>query len=103
MAAVISTLIEMDERGVAWISETKIKVIEVALDKVAYGWSPEEIHFQHSALSLAQIHAALAYYYEHQAEFDAEIISQAGRARELAAQGQHSPGRQRLQKLGLLK
>jgi hypothetical protein len=34
------------------------------LDKLAYGWSPEEIHFQHPALSLAQIHAALSYYYE---------------------------------------
>ncbi len=56
MAAVISTLIERDDRGVAWISGTKIKVIEVALDKVAYGWSPEEIHFQHNYLSLAQIH-----------------------------------------------
>jgi uncharacterized protein (DUF433 family) len=62
MAATVSTLIELDERGVAWISGTKTKVIEVALDRVAYGWSPEEIHFQHNYLSLAQIHSALAYY-----------------------------------------
>ena len=40
MAAVASTLIELDDLGVAWISATKTKVIEVALDKIAYGWSP---------------------------------------------------------------
>lgn len=39
MAAAVSTLIELDDRGAAWISATKTKVIEVALDKVAYGWS----------------------------------------------------------------
>ena len=52
--------IRLDDRGVAWIDDTNTKVIEVALDMIAHGWSPEEIHFQHAHLSLAQIHAALA-------------------------------------------
>ena len=39
----------------------------------AYGWSPEEYHLQHPGISLAQIHAALAYYYEHQIELDQAI------------------------------
>ena len=73
MAAVVSTLIELDEQGVAWISGTRTKVIEVALDKLAHGSSPEEIHLQYPHLSLAQIHAAFAYYYDHQAELDAAI------------------------------
>ena len=30
MAAVVLTLIELDERGVAWITDPKVKVIEVA-------------------------------------------------------------------------
>jgi hypothetical protein len=34
MAAVVSTLIELDDRGVAWITGTKVKVIEVATDKL---------------------------------------------------------------------
>ncbi|MCI0388713.1 MAG: DUF433 domain-containing protein [Acidobacteria bacterium] len=96
MTAVALSLIELDDNGVAWISETKTKVIEVALDKVANGWSPEEIHFQHDYLSLAQIHAALAYYYEHQAEFDAQMISQAKRAKTWAQAAKNSPVRQRL-------
>jgi len=53
MAAVISTLIELDERGVAWITGTKVKVIEVATDKRAHGSSPEEMHLQYPHLSLA--------------------------------------------------
>ncbi len=48
--------IRLDNQGVAWIDGTNVKVIEVVLDRLAYGWSPEEIHFQHAAdLSLAQI------------------------------------------------
>lgn len=61
MSSIAARHIEIDERGVAWITDAKIKVIEVLLDKLAYAWSPEEMHFQHPTLSLAQIHAALTY------------------------------------------
>ena len=66
MTATFATQIELDDRGIAWIAGTKVKVVEVVLDKLAYGSSPEEIHSQHPNLSLAQIHGALTYYYEHQ-------------------------------------
>src|SRR6266702_4757031 len=94
MTAMVSTLIELDERGVAWITGTKVKVIEVATDKLAHGSSSEEMHFQYPHLSLAQIYAALAYYYEHQAEFEAEILRQAERAKAWAEAAQDSPLRQ---------
>jgi uncharacterized protein (DUF433 family) len=42
------------------------------------------MHFQHPGLSLAQIHAALTYYYDHQSEMDAEIIQQLHRVEALA-------------------
>lgn len=73
MTAVFTTQIEIDGRGVAWIGGTKVKVAEVVLDRMACGWSPEEIHFQHPHLSLAPAHAALTYYYENQDEMDAQI------------------------------
>jgi uncharacterized protein (DUF433 family) len=96
--------IHLDEHGKAWIDDTNVKVIEVALDKLAHGWSPEEIYLQHNRyLSLAQIHAALSYYYDHQAEFDAEIERQVREVENLRAQSLDSPGRQRLRKLGLLQ
>src|SRR4029450_9285186 len=81
MATVVSALVELDERGVAWMTGTKVKVIEVATDKLAHGSSPEEMHVQYPHLSLAQIYAALAYYYDHQIEFGAEILRQAERAK----------------------
>ena len=72
MTTIAPPHIRRDDRGAAWIDETNVKVIEVVLDRLAYGWSPEEIHFQHPDLSLAQIHAALAYYYDHQDEIRRE-------------------------------
>ena len=43
------------------------------LDKLAYGWSPEEMHLQHPHLSMAQIHAALAYYHANRDEIDEDL------------------------------
>jgi uncharacterized protein (DUF433 family) len=87
----------LDDSGVAWIDETNVKVVEVVLDRLAHGWSPEEIHFQHPGLSLAQIHAALSYYYDHQDALDAEIAERMARADRLAAAAGESPFRKRLQ------
>jgi uncharacterized protein (DUF433 family) len=81
---------------VAWLTGTNIKVIEVALDKLAYGWSPEEIYFQHPGLSLAQIHGALSYYYENQEHLDAEIERRRREARTLASEQADSPLQQKL-------
>ncbi len=55
------------------IAGTNMKVIELVLEKIAYGWSPEELHFQHPYLTLGQIHSALAYYWDHQDELDQDI------------------------------
>jgi uncharacterized protein (DUF433 family) len=94
----------LDAEGRAWIDDTNVKVIEVVLDRLAYGGSPEEIHHQHYGhLSLAQIHAALAYYYDHQAEFDAEIERQVREVEQLRmAQGQDTPVHRKLREVGKL-
>ena len=55
------------------IKGTKFKVIELVLDKIAYGWNPEELQYQHPQLTLGQVYSALAYYADHQEEFDKEI------------------------------
>jgi len=99
MVAVLNSLIEIDEKGVPWISGANTKVVEVVLDKTAYGWSPEEMHRQHPHLSMAQIHAALACYYEHQSELDAKIARDWQEVTELAANQPDSPLRQRLRAL----
>ena len=55
------------------IAGTSMKVIELVLGRMAYGWSPEELHFQHPYLTLGQIYSALAYYWDHQEELDRDI------------------------------
>lgn len=99
MSTTVISHIEVDAEGVAWVSETKVKVIELALDKLAHGSSAEEMHFQYPHLSLAQIHAALSYYYDHQMEMDAEIQRRWLAVNRLAAQEAASPLRQRLLEL----
>jgi uncharacterized protein (DUF433 family) len=73
MTAAPTTHIVLDKSGVAWIDGTKVKVVEIIVDHLAYGHSAEEIQLQHPHLSLAQVHAAFAYYFDHQAELDSEI------------------------------
>ncbi|MBI3911060.1 MAG: DUF433 domain-containing protein [Armatimonadetes bacterium] len=98
----LETRILLDHRGVAWVEGTNTKVKEIVLDKIAYGWSPEEIHFQHPHLSLAHIHAALAYYHEHKEELDAEIERDYQEYLELRRQAGESPMAKRLRQAGLL-
>jgi len=63
----------LDEAQAPIIAGTTMKVIELVLDSRAYGWSPEELHFQHPYLTLGQIYSALAYYWDHQEELDRDI------------------------------
>jgi uncharacterized protein (DUF433 family) len=63
----------LNEDRVPMIAGTTMKVIDLVLDHVAYGWSPEELHFQHPHLTMGQIHSALAYYWDHKAELDQDI------------------------------
>jgi len=86
VTAVFATQIELDSRGVAWIAGTKVKVIEIVLDKIVHGWSPEEIHFQHPNLSLAQVYGALTYYYENQEKLDQQMAEDLKESDELSAQ-----------------
>jgi len=65
--------IDFNKDGVPYLMGTKTKVKQVALDHIAYRWSAEDIHRNHPDLTLAQIHSALAYYYDHQEEIDGSI------------------------------
>jgi uncharacterized protein (DUF433 family) len=75
--------IVLDEAGIPLIAGTTMKVIELVLEQSAYGWSPEELHFQHPYLSLGQIHSALAYYWDHKEELDQDIARRRARVDEL--------------------
>jgi uncharacterized protein (DUF433 family) len=83
VTATPTTHIFIDEQGKAWVDDTNVKVIEIVLDHVAYGWNADTIHEHHPNLSLAQVYAALAWYYDHQKDLDSEIDRQGARIREL--------------------
>jgi uncharacterized protein (DUF433 family) len=92
MTMVTTSHIEIDERGVAYIEGKQTRVIQVVMDQMS-GMMPEEIHRAYPYLSRAEIHAALAYYYDHQAALDEEI-KQDHRAAEIARQEAIAAGTQ---------
>jgi len=65
------------KRGVAGgkpvIAGTRIKVSQVAIEFEHLGWSADEIVQAHPHLTLAQVHDALSYYYDHVEEINADI------------------------------
>lgn len=63
----------LNEEGVPVIAGTTMKVIELVLEKMASGSSPEELQFQHPYLTLGQIYSALAYYWDHREELDRDL------------------------------
>lgn len=80
------THIIIDEKGVAWIEGTRMKVLHLIASKQSYGWSPEEMKRQFPHLSLAQIHAALTYYYENQQQVDLQIAEAKRKCEDLSRQ-----------------
>src|SRR5437879_2061060 len=77
--------IGLNSEKVPIITGTTTKVVELVLDHLAYGWSAEELHFQHPHLSMGQIHSALAYYWDHREEVDADIERRLERVEALRA------------------
>ena len=103
MSTIAPPHIRIDNEGRPWVDKTNTKVTEIVLDRLGYGWSPEEIHFQHPHLSLAQIHAALSYYYDHQARLDEQMASDEREIDDLRKARSESPIVQRLKAAGLIR
>ena len=80
--------IVLSKDNIPIIAGTNMKVVELVLERIAYGWSPEELRFQHPYLTLGQIHSALAYYWDHQEELDRDIE----RRLQFVDQVQHAQG-----------
>jgi uncharacterized protein (DUF433 family) len=94
--------IETGPGGVPLIAGTKIKVVEVVLDRLAHHWDADEIQRQHPHLSLGQIYSALAYYYDHQTEMDEDIERRYRKVQEIKATLGASPIQLKLKALGKL-
>ncbi len=87
----------LDDRGVAYIAGTRIKVRHVAIERQAHNASVEQIQEAYPHLALGQIYAALAYYYDHQEQIDAEIAEAARYVEAARAQNPNLLTRQQLE------
>ena len=95
--------IHLDDKGIPYIAGTTMKVVELVMAQEAYGWSPEELHFQHPYLTMSQIHSALAYYWEHKETVDADIERRLDYAVQARQEAGTSPLVTRLRDQGLLE
>ena len=102
MANVSCEHIVLDKNGVARIAGSRIKVNHLVLEKRINNWTPEQVQSAHPHLSMAEIYAAFAYYYDHQAEIDAEIEQDKRFIDEMRAQAGPSPTAAKLRAMGKL-
>lgn len=94
--------IQIDDSGIPRILGKRTKVIQIVMDWMANGWTPEDIHAQYPRLSLAEIHAAFAYYYDHQEALDAAIARDLQQAETLRSAAGDTPAVERLRQSGKL-
>jgi uncharacterized protein (DUF433 family) len=83
--------IALNENRVPTIAGTTMKVVKLVVEQQAYGWSPEELLFQHPYLTLGQVHSALAYYRDHREELDRDIQRRLERSAEPRRAAHPSP------------
>src|SRR5437762_6806022 len=102
MSTIAYPHIEINSDGVAIISGTTTKVIEIVQDHLAHHWHAEDICQQYPYLSLAQVHAALTYFYDHQEEIEQEIERRHRRVADIKVKRADGTIQDRLRQLGHL-
>jgi hypothetical protein len=80
----------------------RIRVAQIVMDYLAYGWSVEEICRQHPYLKPAEAHAAMGYYFDHQEEIDQEINQEWEQVQTHLTQIDKSPFYTKMKARGLL-
>jgi hypothetical protein len=80
----------------------RVRVAQLAADYLAYGWSVDEMCRQHPSLKPAEVHAAMGYYFDHQAEVDAEIEAELADFDAAHDRAKDSPIRLKLRAKGVL-
>lgn len=73
MTAQMDGHVRLDERGVAYVGDTRLKLIHLVIAFQIEEGSFEGLRRYYDWLSAADAHAALAYYFDHQSEIDAQI------------------------------
>ena len=74
-----------------YITDTRIRVQDIVSDHERHGLSPEQIAREYPHLTLAQVHAALAYYFDHREEMQQQMKAEYGYVRALEVKQRNSP------------
>lgn len=73
MPVVSLDYVEMDERGIAKLIGSRIKVMHLVMAQRAEGYSAEQLIEQYPHLEPAAVYAALAYYHANKTRVDQQI------------------------------
>jgi len=93
--------IQLNDCGQAMIEGSTMKVTELIMSRIAYGWSAEEMHFQYPFLTMSQIHSALSYYWDNKTTIDTAIATDFQSTEEMRIRVGETPFAARLKALGL--
>ncbi len=63
--------ITLNDKGELLLEGTTLRLLQLLEEHKAWGWDAKALLEHHPELSLGQIHAALAFYYDHATELDA--------------------------------
>jgi uncharacterized protein (DUF433 family) len=80
----------------------RVRIAQIVMDYLAYGWSVEEMCRQHSYLTLSEAHSAMSYYFDHQEEIDREICAEWEEAKLIKIQSSPSPFLVKMRSKGIL-
>jgi uncharacterized protein (DUF433 family) len=69
----------------------RVRVAQIVMDHLGRAWPADEIVRQYSHVTLAEVHSALAYYFDHSQEIDREIQSELRQADSAARSVRQSP------------
>jgi len=92
-----------DSTGTLWIDDSGYRVLDLAAEHLAHGWNAEILQENHPDLSLAQIHAALAWFYDHEEEMRQELHRRETSAAKLLSEIGESPLQSRLRQIKVVR
>jgi uncharacterized protein (DUF433 family) len=88
MTSVAVGQVEIDDRGVAFVGRTRMKVSQIVAERKAWGLTPEQIAANHETITLSEVYTALAWYADHREAIDNELAS----TNEFAAESREQSG-----------
>lgn len=91
--------IEIRDDGTPVIEGTRIKIIHLAGSIVYHNYKAEDFHRDYPYLSMAQIHGALTYYFDHQESLKEELANRDSEYHQLRKKLEDTELQQRLHNL----